>query len=74
MVIAGVWAMISPWVLGFSDISIAKWNSLILGLIMVLLNVWIIFGGISADTDTNVENSSGDSEKGRGESKTNHQL
>ena len=44
MVAVGVWAMISPWVLGFSSISVARWNSLIIGLAVVLVNVWIIFG------------------------------
>ena len=44
MVAVGIWAMISPWVLGFSSISPAKWNGLIIGLILVLLNIWIMFG------------------------------
>ena len=49
MVAVGVWAMISPWVLGFSSISVAKWDSLVVGLVVVLLNVWIIFGDVSDD-------------------------
>jgi hypothetical protein len=30
--------------LGFSDISVAKWCNVLLGLLIVLLNAWIIFG------------------------------
>lgn len=36
--------MISPWLLGFSSISLMKWSNLLIGLIIVLINVWIIFG------------------------------
>mgnify|MGYP001570321327 CR=1 FL=1 len=65
MVGAGIWAMISPWVLGFSSISLAKWNSLILGLIVILVNVWIIFDG----TATAAEASSAETGKGRANQK-----
>ncbi len=60
MVVAGIWAIISPWVLGYSSISTAKWNSLIVGLVAVLLNIWIIFEDV-ADTDADGV----DSKKGR---------
>lgn len=36
--------MISPWILGFSNISIAKWSNVIFGLVLILVNAWIIFG------------------------------
>ncbi len=65
MAFLGIWAMASPWVLGFSSISIAKWNSLITGLVVVLFNVWIIFG----DT-ADMEVGSGEPKKGRIDSKT----
>jgi len=42
--ILGAWLMISPWLLGFSSISLMKWSNLLVGLIIVLVNVWIIFG------------------------------
>jgi SPW repeat-containing protein len=42
--IIGVIMMISPWILGFSDISVAKWCNVLLGLAIVLLNAWMIFG------------------------------
>jgi hypothetical protein len=39
--------IISPWVLGFSDISLAKWCNILLGLLLVLVNAWVIFGALS---------------------------
>jgi hypothetical protein len=39
----GVWLILSPWFLEFSSISIMKWNNMGVGLLLVLLNVWIIF-------------------------------
>lgn len=40
----GGWTMLSPWLLGFSSISVMKWSNLIVGLVIVLVNVWGIFG------------------------------
>lgn len=40
----GSWVLISPWLLGFASISVMKWSNLLAGLIMVLANVWKIFG------------------------------
>jgi hypothetical protein len=40
----GIIIIISPWVLGFSDISLAKWSNIIVGLALVLANAWIVFG------------------------------
>lgn len=59
MVAVGIFSMISPWALGFSSISTAKWESLITGLIVLLLNVWIIFGSAEVKEGDTV------SEKGR---------
>jgi hypothetical protein len=41
--IIGVLLLISPWVLGFSDISIAKWCNVLMGVILILINAWAIF-------------------------------
>jgi hypothetical protein len=41
----GGWILISPWLLGFSSISVMKWSNLIIGVAFILINVWIIFGG-----------------------------
>jgi hypothetical protein len=40
----GIIMMASPWVLGFSDISLAKWCNVLLGLFLVIVNAWTIFG------------------------------
>ncbi len=40
---AGLWILVSPWVLGFSDIAIAKWSNVILGLMLIVVNAWLVF-------------------------------
>jgi len=40
----GLWAMISPWLLGFSEIELAKWSNVLIGLVLVLTSGWDIFG------------------------------
>ncbi|MBI4085323.1 MAG: SPW repeat protein [Candidatus Liptonbacteria bacterium] len=40
----GIWILISPWLLGFYNISIMMWSNLIAGIILILVNVWAIFG------------------------------
>lgn len=42
--VAGLWLIISPWLLGFSGISPAKWSSVAAGLILALVFGWEIFG------------------------------
>ncbi len=56
MIVVGAWAIASPWALGFSSISPAKWNVLFIGLVMVLINVWMLFGdAVAVGTEENVE-------------------
>ncbi|MGC9599008.1 MAG: SPW repeat protein [Minisyncoccia bacterium] len=43
--IVGFWILLSPWLLGFANISIAKWSSILCGLILILVNSWLLFGG-----------------------------
>ena len=38
----GFWIMISPWLFGFSEISLAKWSNVIFGLIIILVNIWAL--------------------------------
>lgn len=45
----GLMMIISPWVLGFSDISLAKWCNILLGLVLAIASAWKIFGTIPAD-------------------------
>lgn len=42
-IVSGMWLIISPWALGYSAISLMKWNNLIIGALLVILNFWIIF-------------------------------
>ncbi|MBI4087567.1 MAG: SPW repeat protein [Candidatus Liptonbacteria bacterium] len=42
--VLGLWIIVSPWLLGFSSITVMKWSNLIAGTIIFLINVWIIFG------------------------------
>jgi protein-disulfide isomerase-like protein with CxxC motif len=42
--IVGIIMIISPWVFGFSDISVARWCNVLLGIVLVLVNAGMIFG------------------------------
>lgn len=41
--VMGLWVLLSPWILGFGDISLAKWSSILSGLIIFLVGVWNIY-------------------------------
>ena len=41
----GVWIIISPWILGFSEISLAKWSNVLLGIVLVIISSREIFDG-----------------------------
>lgn len=36
----GVWFIIAPWVMGFSDQSGALWSSIIFGIIQIIVSLW----------------------------------
>lgn len=40
----GLIMIASPWVLGFSDISLAKWCNVLIGLLLTLMGSWTLFG------------------------------
>jgi len=40
----GIWILASPWILGFQDVALGKWSNVILGLVVIVLNTWIVFG------------------------------
>jgi hypothetical protein len=42
--IIGIWVLISPWLLGFADISLMKWSNVACGTAIILMNAWSIFG------------------------------
>lgn len=53
--IVGIIMIIAPWIFGFSDISVAKWCDVLLGLALVLINAWTIFGGRASAAASAVE-------------------
>jgi hypothetical protein len=38
--VLGIWLIISPWVLGFSDVKSATYNDVILGIVIAVLGAW----------------------------------
>lgn len=40
----GIIMIASPWLFGFSDVSLAKWCNVFIGLLLVLMSAWTIFG------------------------------
>jgi hypothetical protein len=44
LLLVGVWVLLSPWILGFSGIAVAKWSNVLAGLVIALVNAWVIFG------------------------------
>ncbi len=42
IIIVGAWLIISPWILGFSDEVFVKWSSVLCGIILVVMNVWVL--------------------------------
>jgi hypothetical protein len=42
--VVGVVMISSPWVFGFSDITLAKWCNVLIGLLLILMSAWVIFG------------------------------
>jgi len=48
--VIGIIMIASPWIFGFSDISLAKWCNVLIGLLLVLMGAWAMFGGSEAAT------------------------
>ena len=42
--VMGIWIVLSPWFLGFSNIAIMKWSNVLCGLALILVNAWTLFG------------------------------
>ena len=42
--VIGLWLLVSPWLLGFSDIGIVKWSNVLCGLILVVMSGWELMG------------------------------
>jgi hypothetical protein len=45
-VIVGAFVLISPWLLGFSDITLARWGNVVCGLTLILVGIWAIYGRV----------------------------
>ncbi len=41
--VLGIWILISPWLLGASANSLMLWSNVLVGLVLVVLNLWMIF-------------------------------
>ena len=41
--ILGLWVFVSPWLLGFSDISTALWSNIVAGALIIIFALWEIF-------------------------------
>lgn len=39
----GIWLIVAPWLLGFGGISLAKWSSVLAGLVLVVTFAWELF-------------------------------
>jgi hypothetical protein len=49
--IAGLWAIISPWVVGFSGVTNAMWTHVVVGIIVAVLaagELWRLYGSPEA--------------------------
>ena len=39
-ILLGIWLVVSPWVLGFAEVTAAMWNAVIVGIIVAALSLW----------------------------------
>ncbi|PIU98604.1 hypothetical protein COS61_00490 [Candidatus Wolfebacteria bacterium CG03_land_8_20_14_0_80_40_12] len=42
--VLGLWVLVSPWLLGFAEVSTALWSNLIIGALMAIAALWQLFG------------------------------
>jgi hypothetical protein len=42
--VLGLWVLVSPYILGFSDISTALWSNVIVGIAIMISALWQLFG------------------------------
>lgn len=41
--VAGLWIIVSPWLLQFSTVTVMKWSNVIVGTYIFLYAVWALF-------------------------------
>ena len=47
-IVLGAWVLISPWLFGLSGNTLLLWSNVAVGLVVILANIWMIFGTESA--------------------------
>ena len=38
--VAGLWEVLAPFILGYSAVTVAMWNDIIVGVVMIVLAAW----------------------------------
>jgi hypothetical protein len=46
--VLGLWVLVSPWAMGFADLTAALWSNVIVGALIVIFSLWQLFGGKSS--------------------------
>ncbi|MEK7465667.1 MAG: SPW repeat protein [Patescibacteria group bacterium] len=36
----GAWLLLAPWILGYSEVNLASWNSILVGGLMIVFALW----------------------------------
>jgi len=42
-IVLSLWVVVSPWILGFSDLNVALWNNIFIGVLIGLVFLWVLF-------------------------------
>ncbi len=45
VVVAGVWEVVAPFILGYAAISGALWDAIIIGVVLIILGAWAALAG-----------------------------
>jgi len=40
LIIVGSWLIVSPWLLGFSELNLPLWNNIIIGVGLIIFALW----------------------------------
>ena len=42
--VLGAWILVSPWIFSVAAIGFMKWSNVLVGLVLIVMNAWRIFG------------------------------
>lgn len=42
LIVLGVWLIISPWLLGYSALNLPSWNSILMGVLVIIFSLWTV--------------------------------